>query len=165
MFVGPNNKVGKEVHFGAIWSSVGVEWIACMWSIKDGRFGAWKGFKHMLKSGHNEEDTLRRPSMCVASWFITREPTAWTKECMLQAVSSWFLQSNKCASYFIMKRSLFLKRSMCASCFIMKRSLFLKKRMCASCFEWFNLCFVLFIKTTCVVLYFSAPINKPSCKA
>ena len=158
MFVGPNNKVGKEVHFGAIWSSFGVEWSACMWSIKDGRFGAWKGFKHMLKSGHNEEDTLQRPSMCVASYFnhenisascfITREPTTWTKECMLQAVSSWFLQSNKCASYFIMKRSLFLKRS-----------------MCASCFEWFNLCFVLFIKTTCVVLYFSTPINKPSCKA
>ena len=36
---------------------------------KDGHFGARKGFKHMLKSDQNEEDTLQRPSMCVASCF------------------------------------------------------------------------------------------------
>ncbi|KAM2860116.1 hypothetical protein COP2_025451 [Malus domestica] len=56
---GPNNKVGKKVHFGAIWSNFGPKWIACIWSKWDGRFWCFKKGFNTCKNLNNEVEVWK----------------------------------------------------------------------------------------------------------
>ena len=59
VFVGPNNKVGKKVHFGAIWSNFGPKWIACIWSKWDGHFWCFKKGFNTCKNLNNEVEVWK----------------------------------------------------------------------------------------------------------